>query len=63
DFLWHPDRIEKINNLNSDNYTFIGTKHRPPMFSNYIQKLIDNNANQENDIQSHPEEFFYPYIV
>ena len=63
DFLWHPERIEKINNLNSDNYTFIGTKHRPPMFSDYIQKLVDRSANQENDIQSHPDEFFYPYIV
>ncbi len=63
DFLWHPDRIRKINALNSDNYTYIGTKHRPPMFSNYIQKLIDQHIEHSGNIESHPEKFFYPYIV
>ncbi len=63
DFLWDPERIRKIDNLNSENYTFIGTKHRPPMFSDFIQKLIDRNAIQNSDVQSHPEEFYHPYLV
>jgi len=61
DFLWHPERIRKINALNNNTYTFVGTKHRPPMFSNYIQKLIDSEY--ERDIHSHPEDFKYPYII
>lgn len=46
DFLWHAQRVEKLNQINSNNYRFIGTKHRPPMYSDYIQNLIDTT--QEN---------------
>ncbi len=63
DFLWHPQRIEKINQLNSETYRYIGTKHRPPMFSHHIQKLINN---QKKDIQQDNEtvpEFSYPNII
>lgn len=63
DFLWHPDRIGKINRTNSDNYNYIGTKHRPPMFSDYIQKLIDNQRDQTNKMIGSPGKFFYPDII
>ena len=43
DFLWHPQRLRRLDEINSDNYRFIGTKHRPPMFSDYIEKLIKLN--------------------
>lgn len=50
DFLWHPQRLKRIDEINSDNYRFIGTRHRPPMFSDYIQKLVqlrnDNKAGE-----------------
>lgn len=40
DFLWHPQRLKRLGEINSNNYRFIGTKHRPPVFSDYVQKLI-----------------------
>lgn len=62
DFLWHPERIEKLNQINSENFTFISTKHRPPMFSDYIQKIIDGKIAlpPNNGVQ---EEFAYPHII
>ena len=45
DFLWHPQRLKRLDEINSDNYRFIGTKHRPPVFSDYIQKLVNLSEN------------------
>lgn len=63
DFLWHPQRIERINQLNSNNYRYIGTKHRPPMFSHYIQKLINNHKSNKVLGQRAAMEFSYPNII
>jgi organic radical activating enzyme len=65
DFLWDPRRIERIGQINSENYRFIGTRHRPPMFSDYIQKLIDSREGTAHDASSmeKPVEFAYPNIV
>jgi len=64
DFLWHPQRLEILNKINSENYRFIGTKHRPPVFSDYIEKIIklNENAGSENPNQE-MEEFSYPEII
>jgi MoaA/NifB/PqqE/SkfB family radical SAM enzyme len=65
DFLWHPQRIKRTNEINSDNYRFIGTKHRPPMFSDYIQKIIDLRRN-DKEVESLHEpscHFSYPSII
>ena len=65
DFLWHPQRLKRLGKINSDNYRFIGTKHRPPMFSDYIQKLIQ--LRNDNEAGKSPIEsssgFFYPSII
>ena len=65
DFLWHPQRVNRLNELNSDNYDFIGTKHRPPMFSDYIQKLIQsrNDKHQETKQSESMPSFSYPNIL
>jgi hypothetical protein len=42
DFFWHPKRLAKIKAINSSNYTPIGTRHRPPIFSHYLQRLLDS---------------------
>lgn len=65
DFLWHPQRIKKLNELNSSNYRHIGTKHRPAMFSDYIQMIIDNGLIQEEEIKSNESsnKFSYPNII
>lgn len=65
DFLWHPQRISRLNALNSRNYRFVGTKHRPPVFSNYIQKLLEKHRgnfieNSEGEPSAH---FAYPNII
>jgi len=65
DFLWHPRRLSRLDAINSDNYRFIGTRHRPPTFSDYIQKLIDrqrNNAAVE-ETSMYPDQFAYPHII
>jgi len=65
DFLWHPKRVSRLNAINSTNYRFIGTKHRPPMFSDYIQRLIEKTRgrrNVENTAES-PVHFAYPSII
>jgi len=62
DFLWHPQRLKRLNEINSGNYRFIGTKHRPPIFSDYIQKLID--LGNVRDFPGEPAgSFSYPGII
>ena len=65
DFLWHPQRLKRLDELNSDNYNFIGTKHRPPMFSDYIQKLIHlrNSNSNEEQLNEPAHHFSYPCIL
>lgn len=64
DFLWHEERIARIERINSGNYRVIGTKHRPPMFSDYIEKEIQameagNNCSQK----AGRADFLYPSII
>ncbi len=65
DFLWHPERLKRLNEINSANYNFIGTKHRPPVFSDYIEKLIQQRTgNQDEDSFMEPSgSFSYPNII
>ena len=65
DFLWHPQRLKRLDKINSANYRFIGTKHRPPMFSDYIQGLIDfRKHNKEGgSLKEPPISFSYPGII
>jgi hypothetical protein len=65
DFLWHPRRVSRLNAINSANYRFIGTKHRPPMFSDYIQSLMDKGRGKRNgeDTAESPARFAYPSII
>jgi len=55
DFLWHTQTLKRLNETNSDNYRFIGTKHRTPIFSDFIQKVIqlrNDNKTEESLIES-----------
>ena len=52
--------------MNSNNYRHIGTKHRPSIFSDYIQRVIDFGKGKT--ISEAPErdetgEFCYPTII
>lgn len=65
DFLWHPQRVRRIDGTNSDNYSWSGTRHRPPMFSDYIQKVIrlrgDSNGGETPVV--YPNGHLYPNII
>ncbi len=40
DFLWHPPRQAMLKSIHSGNYRCIGTRHRPPMFSDHLQREL-----------------------
>ena len=64
DFLWHPRRLEILNKISSDNYRPIGTKHRPPIFSDYIEKFLNADIKNNTTIKTqNPTEFSYPEII
>jgi MoaA/NifB/PqqE/SkfB family radical SAM enzyme len=65
DFLWHPQRLKILNELSSDNYRFIGTKHRPVIFSDHIQKLIQSadNEKEKQSLEESPDHFSYANII
>jgi hypothetical protein len=65
DFLWHPQRVNRLNELNSHNYRFIGTKHRPVIFSDHIQKIIDSRkGHQAEEVLKEPADHFsYANII
>ncbi len=46
DFLWDPKRLAGLRGINSDNYRFIGTRHRPPMFSDYLERTRPGQENR-----------------
>ena len=63
DFLWHPQRLARIKQLDSDHYDSIGTRHRPPMFSDHIQKLIRRRSRGEAGLGEPSPSFSYPNIL
>jgi hypothetical protein len=64
DFLWHPQRIASLNQMNSNNYRTIGTKHRPPIFSDHIEKIIAFNQGMDTvSTIDDAGEFAYPEII
>jgi hypothetical protein len=65
DFLWHPQRVKRLNELNSRNYRFIGTKHRPVIFSDHIQKIIDSRKQHQTEeaLKEPGDHFSYASII
>ena len=64
DFLWHPQRMAALNQMNSSNYRTIGTKHRPPIFSDHIEKIIAlSNGKNTGKLIEDAGEFSYHEII
>jgi organic radical activating enzyme len=64
DFLWHPKRLNALNKMNSNNYQALGTKHRPPIFSDYIEKVITLRKSLiKDDSIDDADDFCYPGII
>jgi hypothetical protein len=64
DFLWHPQRTVMLGQMNNRNYRSIGTKHRPPIFSDYIEKIISLRKGKDTGQSvSKTAEFSYPEII
>lgn len=49
DFLWHPRRLAGLRAINSSNYRYIGTRHRPPMFSDYLERTRPGTTGAESE--------------
>lgn len=63
DFLWHPKRLKRLSELNSSNYRHIGTRHRPSIFSDYLQKVINLRRNKLDEATITDHNFSYPSII
>jgi hypothetical protein len=63
DFLWHPQRTERLDRISSENYRFVGTRHRPPIFSDHIQRLISGADGEEMLLREASETFSNPSII
>ena len=63
DFLWHPRRLERIEQMDSNHYNSIGTRHRPPMFSDYLQKLILQQKDGSEELPEESRAFSYTNIL
>lgn len=61
DFLWHPRRTRMLSSINSANYRHISLKHRPSVFSHYIQSLIGGDTNMLN--RAKELEYAYENII
>jgi hypothetical protein len=63
DFLWHPERIRRIREITSRNYKPIRTKHRPPVFSDFLQKCFDHGLAWADAEPHEPAAFHQPSII
>jgi len=65
DFLWHPQRVSRLNKMNSDNHSFVGTRHRPVLFSDHIQKIIDSRRKHKGEaaLKEPADHFSYASII
>jgi len=63
DFLWHPRRVEMIRAISSDKYRPIGTRHRPPMFSDFLQRCLDMDPGNRVNLPVDRIEFRQPNII
>jgi hypothetical protein len=60
-FVKNPRRLQRIDSINSDNYRYIGTRHRPPMFSDYLERTRPG-ANAASHCASGPG-FLHPSLL
>ncbi len=60
DFLWHPRRLARLKTINSENYRCIGTRHRPPMFSDYLERTRPGKPPGGSD---HHPIFMHPALI
>ncbi len=63
DFLWHPQRLEKIRAINSQNYRPISTRHRPSVFSDYLQRSLNNGQTCQVATSETATRYRNPYIL
>lgn len=63
DFLWHHERLSKIKAINSSNYTVIGTRHRPSVFSDFVERLITDKPGSTDSRPNGSSAFRQPCII
>jgi hypothetical protein len=63
DFLWRPERLAAINVLTSEKYRFAGTRHRGAMFSDFVERCKQGEAEPLSIMNSTAEsDFRYPHL-
>jgi hypothetical protein len=62
-FLWRPERLAAIAALNSDRYTFAGTRHRGSMFSDFLERCEQHETGPIAAFRNSGEaDFLYPHL-
>jgi MoaA/NifB/PqqE/SkfB family radical SAM enzyme len=62
DFLWRPERLERIASHTSGNYPALGSRHRGVLYNDYIERLKRLDPAAEA-VLCDPPLFRYPHIL
>jgi hypothetical protein len=62
-FLWRRERLDAIAALDSQRYTFAGTRHRGSMFSDFLERCVQHEAGTLATLNAAREQdFLYPNL-
>jgi hypothetical protein len=63
-FLQKSGRLEKIRQVNDENYIAIGSRHRGVLYNDFIEKAIrGSGSDTQGNLQQNPVEFWFPHIL
>ena len=63
-FLWHPERLNRIRRVMSEKYAAVDSLHRGILYSDTIERLIGNEANARETLSGIGETSFdYAHIL
>ena len=64
DFLWEPERLERLNAVASATYPAIGSRHRGELYSDFIEGLIEwTQTHPGEDLPIPEQSFAFPHIL
>ncbi|MCJ7580948.1 MAG: hypothetical protein MUP98_10495, partial [Candidatus Aminicenantes bacterium] len=64
DFLWHPDRQNRIESVSSNTYSALNSRHRGALYSDLIERLKQSEDPLQIGSPPLPKNGFgYPYVL
>ena len=64
DFLWEPDRLQRLNAVASATYPAIGSRHRGELYSDFIEGLVVwTQTHPGEDLPIPQQSFAFPHIL